>query len=76
MPNPLPDPDAASSPTRSCGNDCQTRSESEPSAPSRWKTSSAPSQPSLSWIAVTPREFAIRIPSREASTISSSEGAA
>ena len=32
----------------------------------------APSQPSLSWIAATPRAFAIRIPSRVAATHSSS----
>ena len=40
----------------------------------RWKTRSAPSQPSLSWIATTPRESASGIASRQASTISSSVG--
>ena len=37
----------------------------------RWSSSNEPSQPSLSWIAVTPRAAAMRSPSREASTISS-----
>ena len=47
---------------------------SAPSSRRRWKTRSAPSPPSLSWIAVTPRESASGMPSRPASTISSSAG--
>ena len=38
--------------------DCQTRSVRPPSARRRWNSSSAPSQPSLSWMAVTPRALA------------------
>ena len=43
-----------------------------PSSRRRWKIPGAPSQPSLSWIAPTPREFASLSPVRVASTHSSS----
>ena len=56
----------------SCGIEPQTRSERLPSSCRRWKIPGAPSQPSLSWIAPTPREFASLIPARVASTHSSS----
>ena len=48
------------------GSDCQIRRFSEPSSCKRWNTRSAPSQPSLSWTATTPRDKASGIASREA----------
>ena len=63
---------AATSGSRSAGSDCQTRSDSPSRSWIRPKMEAAPSQPSLSWIAATPRAFATRMPSRVASTHSSS----
>ena len=63
---------AAISGSRSAGSDCQTRSDSPSCSWIRPKIEAAPSQPSLSWIAATPRAFATRMPSRVASTHSSS----
>jgi hypothetical protein len=74
LPKPERRPRARSSSSRSQGKDCHTRTPSSPARWSRSNTSNAPSQPSLSWIATTPREAATRIPSREASTISSTVG--
>ena len=48
----------AAASSRSCGSDCQTRSVSAPARSSRCQSPSAPSQPSLSCTAVTPRERA------------------
>ena len=48
----------ASSSALSAGSDCQTRRPSAPSASSRCQKRRAPSQPSLSCTAVTPREAA------------------
>ena len=61
-PNPERSPSACSSSSRSQGKDCQTRSVSSPRSCSREKTSKAPSQPSLSCTAVTPRAAAMRRP--------------
>ena len=72
--SPIPEwmPSASSSGSRSYGIDCQTRSVSPSRSATRWKIPGAPSQPSLSWIATTPRLAAMRRPSRVASTNSSS----
>ena len=48
-------PSDSSSGRRSYGIDCQTLSDSPWPAAMRWKIPGAPSHPSLSWIAVTPR---------------------
>jgi hypothetical protein len=59
---------AAASSSSSCGIEPHTRSERAPSSRSRWKIPGEPSQPSLSWIAPTPRALASLIPARVAST--------
>ena len=56
------------------GNDCHTRSVSSPAVQQPRNTSNAPSQPSLSWIAVTPRASPRACPRAHASTISSIVG--
>src|SRR5205814_1784923 len=71
-PAPLRRPISRRSPSRSAGVDCQTRSGSAPCCSSRCQRPIAPSQPSLSWRAVTPHDAATRTPSRIASTYSSS----
>ena len=75
----LPNPERRPSPRRSSslshGNDCQTRTSSSSASSRRSNTSNAPSQPSLSWIATTPREAATFIPARDASSISSTRRA-
>ena len=58
LPKPERSPSSHGVLERSCGIDCQTRSGSCPRSSSCCQRRSAPSQPSLSWTAVTPREFA------------------
>ena len=64
LPNPERRPTARASSRRSCGIDCHTRSVSKPLSSSCCQKRSAPSQPSLSCTAVTPRVLASLIPAR------------
>ena len=61
-PSPERKPISSRRPTKSYGSDCQTRSVSGPSSASRCQKRGAPSQPSLSCTAVTPRDAAIAEP--------------
>ena len=69
LPSPDEIPSVASAPTWSAGTDCHTRSVSDSIRSSRCQSRSAPSQPSLSWTAVTPRDAATASPARIASDV-------